>query len=367
MIDHMQEGKNLIDVLAKLVSYESVDGKNDQTTALFGYLYDYLDQKGLNTELIHRNGTPSIFASTQSTKTPKVILQAHMDVVPDRPENFTMTEYEGKVYGRGVFDMKFAAACYLTLIDELGDSLRDYDFGLMLTSDEEIGGEDGVGYLLEEGYGGEVCLLPDGGDDWQIEASCNGVWIIRLVANGTSAHGSRPWEGDNAIDKLIDAIAEIKGLFKEIRRGESSITASTISATGAVNQVPDRAEATLDIRFKSLDESDAYQGAISLIIENRGLELDVVAESPCGLLDLQNEHVINFMHVAGRFLGHPIEKNHSLGASDARYFAAHNIPTIIIRPPGGGHHGSGEWIDKAGLLKFHELIKEYVTTVAKNA
>ena len=34
----------------------------------------------------------------------------------------------------------------------------------MLTGDEELGGFNGVGYLVEEGYLAEVCILPDAGE-----------------------------------------------------------------------------------------------------------------------------------------------------------------------------------------------------------
>jgi succinyl-diaminopimelate desuccinylase len=358
----------LIAILRDLVGFQSVSGNFAGTEECFHYLRRSLIEAGLDTQLLRSNDLPSIFATTQpDTKKPKLILQAHMDVVPAKPPGFNMREEDGKLYGRGVFDMKFAAACYLQLVQELKDELGMYNFGLMLTSDEEIGGDDGVGYLLEQGYSAEVCMLPDGGDQWEIEASCNGVWFARIKASGVAAHGSRPWEGENAIGMLIEALDEIKGLFGELGHGKSSITISQISGGEAINQVPDSAEATLDMRFADKEQFDSYKNAVSLITSNRGLELLTIAETPCGLVDMQNQHVIDFMVVAERIHGQPIGRNHSLGASDARFFAQKNIPTIVIRPSGGGHHGNNEWIDKAELLKFYELVKAYVTETTKIA
>jgi succinyl-diaminopimelate desuccinylase len=358
----------LVKTLRDLVSFQSVSGNLIGTEECFRYLRKGLSEAGMHTQLLRSNDFPSIFATTQpDSKNPKLILQAHMDVVPAKPEGFEMAEVDGKLMGRGVFDMKFAAACYLQLVEDLKEELGMYDFGLMLTSDEEIGGDDGVGYLLEQGYGSEVCLLPDGGDKWEIEATCNGVWFIKLTASGVSAHGSRPWEGDNAISTLVEGLDEIKGLFGELSRGKSSVTISQISGGTAINQVPDSAEATLDLRFVDSEQFDAYQKAIHLIADNRGLQLVTIAETPCGTVDMQNPHIIDFMMIAERIHGQPIGHNHSLGASDARFFAQKNIPTIVIRPTGGGHHSNSEWINRDELLKFYQLVKTYVTETTKIA
>ena len=137
------------------------------------------------------------------------------------------------MYGRGTFDMKFAAACYLKLIDELQDELESYDFGVMFTSDEEIA-NGSVEDMLEQGFysGTEVCVLPDAGNDWEIEASCNGVWFMELTGNGHTAHGSRPWEGDNAIDRLIEGLAQIRHLFGVSKEpGESSLNVGQIEGS----------------------------------------------------------------------------------------------------------------------------------------
>lgn len=355
-------------MLKKLVEFHTVSTDRQGIEKCFRFLQNYLSSYQLDTRWLESNGHPSIFATTQpGSRRPKLILQAHIDVVPGQDEHFKLAERDGKLLGRGTFDMKFAAACYLQLVEDLKDELGMYDFGLMLTSDEEIGGENGVGYLLQQGYGAEVCLLPDGGDHWEIEASCNGVWMIRLKAHGAAAHGSRPWEGENAIGKLVEALDEIKGLFGDLAIGRSTITISQIHGGEAINQVPDYAEATLDMRFIKQEEMQSYRQAVELIVANRGLECVTEAESDCGMIDMGNPHVIDFMMVAERVVGHSIKKNHSLGASDARFFAAKDIPVIITRPRGGGHHGSDEWIDRQEFLKFYELLREYVKETAKKA
>ena len=350
-----------LDILSDLISFKTVSGDTFEVDLCFDYLQTFLSERGLQVKREMSNGFPSIVALTQSTRKPKVLLQAHIDVVPAQTPFFKLTEKKGKLYGRGVFDMKFAAACYLKLVDELKDTLKNYDFGIMFTSDEEIGGENGVRYLLNKGYNANVCILPDGGNDWQIETTCNAVWIARIRADGLSAHGSRPWEGQNAINKLLQGLNEIHELFGELKPHKNSVTISKIHGGEAMNQVPDQAEAILDMRFINNDEYTKHSRAISRIAKDRQLELETEAFVEARNFDVTQPTIADFLDIAEQLLGQPISQTHSFGASDACYFAGHGIPTIVIRPTGGAPHSSHEWIEKDGLLKFYELLKTYIT------
>ena len=124
---------------------------------------------------------------------------------------------------------------------------------LMLTTDEEIGGMDGVQYLVNKiGYRCKVALVPDGGkspEDIVIESK--GVLQIRLIADGVSAHGAFPWRGENAVEKLIRAYQNIQKSFPETDPKEhwhTTCNLGMISGGRATNQVPDQASCTLDIR-----------------------------------------------------------------------------------------------------------------------
>ena len=70
----------------------------------------------------------------------------------------------------------------------------------MFTTDEELGGENGVGELLKHGWSAGLAVIPDGGENWQVESAAKGPLRAEIVClAGRSAHGSRPWEGENAI------------------------------------------------------------------------------------------------------------------------------------------------------------------------
>ena len=360
-----QEAKTLTELLADLVAFKTVSGDNLSGGECLNYLEHYLGHRGMYLDS-NADGFPYLVATTQPTKSPKILLQAHLDVVPCQASLFTLTEKDGKLFGRGVYDMKFAAAVFLKLADEL--QLSDYDFGIMLTFDEELGGaggKNGVKALLEAGYRAKVCILPDAGDNWQIEATHKGAWIVRLSAKGIAAHGSRPWDGDNAIHRLIDALHEVSQLFKSQQVETDTLSINQIAGGRAANQVADAAEAILDVRFLSNELYEELRTRIESIAGKYKITPETVAHVKCVKTDMKNPYVVSFLEMARKFHGSPLKSSHSLGASDARYFAEFKIPTILLRPSGGGAHSDSEWIGKSDLEKYYQLIKAYVQKEAR--
>jgi acetylornithine deacetylase/succinyl-diaminopimelate desuccinylase-like protein len=361
----MENSESLINVLSKLTAFPTITADRLPNDNCLDYVSNVLRNFGLKVVIEESNSYKSLYASTASSKTPVILLQAHLDVVPAHSESFEMLEKDGKLYGRGVYDMKFAAACYLQLVEDLKDELGNYNFGIMFTTDEEVGGVDGVGMLLDKGYGAAVCILPDGGNNWELETSCNGIWFVRLIAKGQSAHGSRPWEGENAINILLSTLEDIQRLFSLKKPSECTLTISQIHGGKAVNQVPDYAEAVLDMRFADTECYEEKRKEIEEIIIAHKLDHETISQVDCGHVDVNNPYIADFMRIAERCSGRSIGETHSFGSSDARFFAQHNIPTILMRPAGGGHHGENEWIDKAELLNFYEVLKAYVIETAK--
>ena len=184
----------------------------------------------MHTQFIEHDGYRSLIAtSRRHHKKPTVLLSGHIDVVPGAEELFTLQQDHQNYYGRGVLDMKGSIAVFLSIIDELKGKLDQFDLGLLITSDEEIGGFNGTQVVLEHGYLPKVSILPDGGADWQIQTSAKGVFQLKINTTGQAAHGSQPWNGDNANLKLIRVIHEIHGLFPTNGPDDNTINIGKIS------------------------------------------------------------------------------------------------------------------------------------------
>jgi succinyl-diaminopimelate desuccinylase len=362
-----RQDKTLNQLLADLVAFRTVTGEQQAASACLDHINAYLTQRGMTVKRLKFNDFPSLIATTRSTKTPKLLLQAHVDVVSAPDNCYKLLEKDGKLFGRGVFDMKFAAAVFLKVVDELQDRLTEYDFGIMLTSDEEVGGKDGVKALLNAGYKAAVCVLPDAGDNWQIETSHKGCWTVRACASGIAAHGSRPWEGDNAINRLVDMLSETRKLFEGQNADSDTLSINKILGGTVANQVADKAEATLDMRFVSEQDYTGLHKKIKAIAKRYNVSLKTVRYIKISKTNADHPLVASFLQIAEKIHGKPLDEVRSLGSSDAYYFADVSIPVILVRPDGGCAHGDGEWIDKAGLENYYQVVKAYVETVCSTA
>src|SRR4030095_15751067 len=109
--------KPMENILKELVQIPSVSEDPLAINPAIEYIDRYLSERGMHVIRYESNGVESIVATTQKTKTPKVMLAAHVDVVPAPLDQFVFKKKGDKYYGRGVCDMKFAIAAYLQLID----------------------------------------------------------------------------------------------------------------------------------------------------------------------------------------------------------------------------------------------------------
>lgn len=347
------------DYLSTLVQFKTRPNDIVENRKAFDYLEREFSQHGLHISRSSQNGHESIVATVKDTKTPTVFFAAHMDVVAAPDKLFTLREDQENYYGRGVYDMKLAIASYLVMLDQLRDELKHYDIGFMITSDEEVGGTDGVGRLAEEGYLPKIVVLPDGGENWMLESRSKGVWIASVETSGVRAHGSRPWEGENAVNKLLAVLADIRAIVPDESPEATTLTLSQLSGGPAFNQVPSHASASMDFRFYSAAEQQKITEAVQEICTKHGAKLTTLADGPTVEVDVANPYVQAFMELVEQATGKPQEQVLSLGASDARFFAAKGITCIVTEPVGGGRHADTEWVNKASLDQFTKVLIDF--------
>jgi succinyl-diaminopimelate desuccinylase len=356
-------------ILRQLIAFPSITGEDAPTRAVLEHMTIFFAERGLYIAQYECEGSPSFVATTKPDEmSPEVMLVAHIDVVPAPADQFRLTKKDGRYYGRGVFDMKFAAAAYMQLIDDLHQAgqLQEYDLGIMITADEEAGGKDGVGYLVEEGYRAGVCVVPDGGEDWRIETFAKGAHWIELSARGVAAHASRPWEGEHANHKLLAALHDIRKLFPHNDNREGTIlSVGTIEGGQAPNQTAVTAKAVLDVRYAT---DEAYSESLSRIQEVcrvHHVQATLLAGGPPMTNELTNPYIASFYHIMCRVVDHATEPSRAYAATDGRYFGAHGIPCVIVEPPGGGRHSENEWISVEGCQQFLTVLSEFVEIKAR--
>jgi acetylornithine deacetylase/succinyl-diaminopimelate desuccinylase-like protein len=294
------------------------------------------------------------------------MLAAHGDVVDAPNEYFELTRDGDQLYGRGVKDMKFALAGYLQVIDELyqAGTLQDLSLGLMLTMDEELGGEDGTARLLADGYRPNVVILPDGGDDWQIQSTNKGVLHYRVTAHGESTHSAYPWTGKNPIKQLLPAIAEFEALVPEPEPFVSTLSINRLMTDGANNQVPSTASFVMDIRTIDLAEHKRLQRAVHSICTSHGFDIEELATGLPSQYRLDDPYVMAYAHLIKEVTGIGVVGSMVIASGDARYYCQYNIPCISFYIPGGNHHADDEWVSATALGQFIDITRRYLEQTA---
>lgn len=350
-----------------LIKCRSIAGNPDQIKACFDLIENELgDLKSQGWTFDHQNinGHTSLIV-THGTKSPKVMLCGHIDVVDGRDEQFVPKIIDSRLYGRGALDMKSGVAVLTHIMKEAAD--KNQNIGLMITSDEETGGFDGTQALLKNGYSCQVAILPDGGMAVnRIVHKAKGVLWVELAASGKSAHGSVPWQGDNAIQKLMKAVDSIQSLFPAIETHDEDHWAATcnlgqIEGGSGTNQVPAVAKARCDIRYTEHDTPENLMERLKNSLSD-GVTINQLVTASTTYTSPENPFLQLFMQ-AVREQGREPEIVVDHGSSDARYFSELNIPVIVCQPDGQGHHGQDEWVDIKGISDYYATVKSFLEKI----
>jgi succinyl-diaminopimelate desuccinylase len=353
--------------LKKLVSFKTITGNHAETEKSFEWIKSILKGLPLYFREYSSNGFPSLVISTRKTKKPDIILYAHIDVVPADDFLFLAQLKGNRMYGRGTYDMKSGLACYIKLFKDLGKNLKKYSLAMMVTSDEEVGGEDGARYLLENiGYKSKVAFLPDSispDGPWQVETIAKGVMFLKLSSYGKHSHGSRPWEGNNALSDAIDFLTNLSFLNKKYNNKKFSSTASVnVFHSGEFpNQVPNHAKVIIDIRFSSVKDKQKILRTIRQGLEEyRNIKMEVTTERNLHKTSLNNKYVKKYEIAINDVYKKRVEELHSHGSSDATFFSKHKIATIVASPAGGCRHSNKEFVYVGDLDKFVSVLRRYI-------
>ncbi len=349
--------KDLEQITKDLVQFKTVKGNNEEFEKGFRYIEDYFSDTELEIKRHEINGYTTMVISTEED--PEVLLHGHLDVVDADEEMFEPTEDEEKIYGRGAADMKAGVACLMKTVKDLSAEDELGSVGLMIVSDEEIGGFNGAQPLSREEYSPEFALSaePNSSDnEMQIVTDQKGVIRLKLKAGGDNAHGSQPWNGENAAEKLWEKYSQFRGNFRN-EEGEWTTTVNLgyFDSPGAMNVVPDEAEAGLDIRYTEEYSPEEIREDLREIEE---LEWDMTSVDPQLKTDRENKQVRRLFDIASERSEAVLERK--TAASDMRHFSEQDVPSVVAGPKGGGIHGDEEHILKESMQKFEKIIKEFL-------
>ncbi|HUD44677.1 MAG TPA: M20/M25/M40 family metallo-hydrolase [Patescibacteria group bacterium] len=221
---------------------------------------------------------------------PKIYLQAHMDTVPPFIPYSSDDTY---IYGRGACDTKSSIATMITAA--IRAKQQGYtNFGLIFTTAEETD-FDGAKQLIKEKTNIPFVIVGEP-TSLDIVNEHFGLNIFTITVKGKSAHSSKPEEGENAIDILLQIIGDINKIKVY---PETLMSLVQINGGVADNIIPGNAEATFSMRISPKDKQNYNTMVKKLLPKNSKIEVShnidsAYSDVPKQLSFIQTRRVVKY-------------------------------------------------------------------------
>jgi succinyl-diaminopimelate desuccinylase len=321
---------------------------------------EWLQQHGLNVQHFNNEGYQSLICEI-GTGDETIVLNGHVDVVEGIEEQFHPFIADGKMYGRGSVDMKAGVAAMMEVMAQLRNEQLSKKLMLQLVPDEETGGRYGSKFLADQGYIGDfvICGEPT---SLGVAIQSKGVLQLDFKIEGKPAHGSRPWEGKNAILKAFQIYNNILELpFATESQppiyDKPSINLAKLSGGTVYNKVPERCEMSLDIRYLPNQSPERIYQQVHELIED---EVHIHICNDAIKTEASNKYVQKLCTAIKR--NTQIENVNIFGqhgSSDGQFFTKYGSDAIEFGPVGADWHGENEMVYIDSMKEYIEVLKDF--------
>ncbi len=434
-----EAGDEAVRNLAGMIKIDTSNPPGNETKVA-EYIKAILDKEGIESEILElAAGRGNLVARLRGNGTKRpLLLMGHTDVVGVERDKWSVDPFgavirDGYLYGRGSLDNKDNVAVYLEvflLLSRLGVTL-DRDVIFLAQAGEESGSHVGIGFMVAKHWDKIDCqfALDEGGGILLRDGRVHYVGVstaekvprgIRLVARGTSGHGSVPL-ADNPITHLAAAVAKVGTWQMPMRLNETtrmfferlaaisppderdlyanlenparsaavqeriralsprydsmlrtSISPTIIQGGFRSNVIPAQAEARLDVRALPGEDIDAMVATLRRLIDDPAVELAppgggrVVSRSS----GVETE-MFRALESAQRKLFPDAATLPMLltGATNMAPLRARGVQAYGLGPPASVEesdrvHGSNERVSVEAIRQFVRFVYEAVVAVA---
>jgi len=277
--------------LLELVALDTTNPPGRNYRRAMEMLAPWCQEAGLEVELVEipekiAKDRVNLLAHRRNPGKPRLLVYSHIDVVPaDKDwQPFKPRVVEGKIYGRGVADMKGSLIAFLAAVEAVKNQKLPWDLTLMITTDEETNQRAQVEYLLNQKIDqvkDAVFLFLDSTFGY-ITVGGLGHLSIKITVHGKSVHSGIAHTGVNAIEKavpILNALMELKKKVKSrfsqipvnpdlgIKTMQAKLNVDVIKGGTKVNIVPDRCEIEIDRRLIPEESVEEAQKEIRQVLE----------------------------------------------------------------------------------------------------
>lgn len=264
-----------LDMITRLVGFDTVSRNSNMV--LIDYVREYLAGFGVDSHLVKSpdGKKANLFATVGPNVEGGVVLSGHTDVVPvdGQPwdtDPFTITEKDGRLYGRGTCDMKSFIAIGLAMVPEMvkADLKRPIHFAL--SYDEEVGclGAPAMIERLVEDIAKPSAVIVGEPSSMKPIMAHKGLAVARTTVIGHEAHSSQMQRGVSAVMTAARLITFLEGMMADNKAKAdpdspfvppySTLHAGVIHGGTAVNIISRECTFTWDVRVLPGDSVHGY-------------------------------------------------------------------------------------------------------------
>ena len=365
----------MLDLTQRLVAIPSENPPGNYYEECARVLLDELNRLGFDD--VRCEGACVVASAGTGPRT--LYFSGHFDVVPAQSRDQFQPRIEGaNLFGRGSSDMKSGLAAMIHAAAAARDEglLKHGRIGIVLVPDEETAGPRGSRDLEARGLLGKdaVGMLtpePTGGVVWNAN---RGAITLRATMRGKPAHVGRQFEGINAFERSLPALARLLELKHDVELRETQQNIAPAAARKSIlllggrveagtnfNVTPDFCSFTIDRRLNP--EENLAEEKLRLMAALEGFEIETLQEEPAAATSSQNPlGVILSRHVAA-VTGKEAAFEMCPGLLETRFYAARGIPAFAYGP---GlltvSHGPNEFVPIRNIVQCAEI---YALTAAE--
>ena len=350
--------EEIIALSKELIKFRTTEERIDELKACINYIKAYFKDENVTVREFCYKEKPSLIIRFNKRKRQDLILNGHIDVVEGNDSQFVLEQNGSRLFARGSSDMKIAVATMMILMRNLSKAKNPPLVGLMIVSDEEIGGFNGTRRLLQRGYSAKFAVTGET-SKFNLETKHKGSLQVRLTAYGRHSHASRPWLGENAIEKLFRQYQKITAEIPTAtvkHKWLPSVNPTNFISAGPYNVTPAKAEMVLDIRTTE----EFSNRKILNTLKKLNIKYKKILDSGMLYNINRNEYIKSLKQITQRVLGKKVKYIKSSGGSDTKFFTEKGIPAVNFGPVGRNHHKTNEYLEIGSIEPYYKILEKFI-------
>ncbi|KAI5263804.1 diaminopropionate ammonia-lyase [Aureobasidium subglaciale] len=344
------------------------------------FVAQWLQYRGIETHIVESvPGRPSVVGVVRGSDTnaKSVMLNGHIDTVALStygPSPLSGDLVDGKIYGRGVLDMKAGVAVAMTTLLRFSQDGSKGNVILTAVADEEDKSL-GTTAVLAAGWTADAALIPEP-TSLQVHHGHKGFVWVEVTILGVAAHGSDAQTGVDAIASSATFLKALEGYVESLPKddvlGQGTMHCGTIR--GGEENSSYAASCTLTLEFRTVNSTCQSSASIVQDIANLLAKLGAgdkkfrfeeprVLFERAPLLPMEESHpLLAATEAAIASVGGSGEAKATAAKfwTDAALLSEAGIPSLIFGPVGEGLHGKDEWVEVDSIKTVEEVMRDTI-------